>query len=828
MSRYGPDFAFALRWGRREWRSGELRLLFAALVVAVAAVTAVAFLGDRVRLALVQEAQRLIGGDLVISSDTPWPETVIAEARQRGLQTVPVQTFPSMVQAAEGVQLADIKAVGSGYPLRGQLGIRDENGHTRSVDRSPAPGEVWPDERLAAALGLQVGASVQVGRRTLRVGAVLTQEPDRSFNLFALAPRLLMHVDDLADSGLNGFGARVRHRWLIAGAEADAFKRWLEPRLSRGQRLEDLENARPEIRSALDRAQRFLGLASVLTVILAAVATALTTRRYLQRHLDACAILRCLGCTQADVLRLHAWLFVFIALAAAVLGSLAGALAQTVLADGLSRMAGFSLPAPGWTPMLWGGAVAAVLLFGFAFPPLLQLARVPTLRVLRRELGAPAPGLLGAYGLGYAALAALVVLLAGDLRLGALAAAGFTGALLVFWGVARSAVAGLVRLRGGGFGWRQGLASLGRHQASAVLQVVALAIGLMALLLLAVTRGQLLETWQNALPPDAPNRFAINIQPDQRQAVQDWLAGQGIAAELSPMVRARLLAIDGRPVSAASFPEDERAQRLIEREFNLSWRAELPAGNRVSAGQWFGKTASAEASVEAGLAKTLGIALGDELQFTVAGVEKRLRVTSLRELEWGSMQVNFFVIASPGALDDAPASYITSFHLPAARISASTALVRAFPNLTLIDVAALVDQFQAVMGQVAQAVQFVFLFTLAAGGLVLYTALLGAFDERRHEIALLRALGARHRQLRQALLVELAASGALAGLIAGLGASLTGHLIARKVFELDLPLAPGVLLGALVAGALLSTLIGWLALGRLLETPPLQVLRQGG
>ena len=828
MSRYGPDFAFALRWGRREWRSGELRLLFAALVVAVAAVTAVAFLGDRVRLALVQEAQRLIGGDLVISSDTPWPETVIAEARQRGLQTVPVQTFPSMVQAAEGVQLADIKAVGSGYPLRGQLGIRDENGHTRSVDRSPAPGEVWPDERLAAALGVQVGASVQVGRRTLRVGAILTQEPDRSFNLFALAPRLLMHVDDLADSGLNGFGARVRHRWLIAGAEADAFKRWLEPRLSRGQRLEDLENARPEIRSALDRAQRFLGLASVLTVILAAVATALTTRRYLQRHLDACAILRCLGCTQADVLRLHAWLFVFITLAAAVLGSLAGALAQTVLADGLSRMAGFSLPAPGWTPMLWGGAVAAVLLFGFAFPPLLQLARVPTLRVLRRELGAPVPGLLGAYGLGYAALAALVVLLAGDLRLGALAAAGFTGALLVFWGVARGAVAGLVRLRGGGFGWRQGLASLGRHQASAVLQVVALAIGLMALLLLAVTRGQLLDTWQNALPPDAPNRFAINIQPDQRQAVQDWLAGQGITAELSPMVRARLLAIDGRPVSAASFPEDERAQRLIEREFNLSWRAELPAGNRVSAGQWFGRTASAEASVEAGLAKTLGIALGDELQFTVAGVEKRLRVTSLRELEWGSMQVNFFVIASPGALDDAPASYITSFHLPAARISASTALVRAFPNLTLIDVAALVDQFQAVMGQVAQAVQFVFLFTLAAGGLVLYTALLGAFDERRHEIALLRALGARHLQLRQALLVELAASGALAGLIAGLGASLTGHLIARKVFELDLPLAPGVLLGALVAGALLSTLIGWLALGRLLETPPLQVLRQGG
>jgi putative ABC transport system permease protein len=487
------------------------------------------------------------------------------------------------------------------------------------------------------------------------------------------------------------------------------------------------------------------------------------------------------------------------------------------------------LPAAGWLPVAEGAAVAAVLLFGFAFPPLLQLSKVPTLRVLRRELGPPRPSLLGGYALGVIALAGLMLLVSGDLRLGAYAIAGFAGALAAFWLVARLCLRVAAGLRRGGFGWRQGLANLERHAPANTLQIVALALGLMAMLLLTVTRSELLDAWQKATPADAPNRFIINIQPDQRQAVADLFAAAGIGAELSPMVRGRLMQIGGHPVSAASYPEDERAQRLIEREFNLSWRAGPPPGNRITAGRWFAPDDAGKglASVEEGLAKTLGINLNDELLFVIAGQETRVRVSSLRKLDWDSMRVNFFVLTPPGVLDDAPASYITSFHLADHQVALGQTLVARFPNLTLIDVGAILSQIQAIMGQVARAVEFIFLFTLLAGAVVLVSALLTAFDERRYELSVMRALGASRGQLRQSLLAELAFVGAIAGLIAAVGASLLGRLLARNVFQLDLPPNLWVFPLATLVGVTLAVGIGWLAVRQLLATPPLLALRAG-
>lgn len=812
----------------RELRSGELRLLFVALLIAVAAVTAVGFVAERFRLALDREARQLIGGDLVLVADRPWPDAVLAEARGRALQAVPVLSFPSMVQGVSNFQLADIKAVGSAYPLYGKLSVMQAPGQAgQPVGQGPSPGSVWLDERLAAALQAVPGDWIGLGRSRLRVAAILTQEPDRSFNLLSLAPRLLMHIDDVAASGLVQFGSRVTYRWLLGGdpAAVEGFRGWLEKRLERGQRFEDGQNARPEIRSAMDRAQAFLGLATLLTVILSAVATALAARRYLQRHLDACAVMRCLGCSQGALLGLHALLFAMLAAAAWLLGSLLGLVTHAALLAWLARLVPLTLPWPGYQALAQGAAVAFVLLFGFAFPPLLQLSRVPTLRVLRRELGAPAGSAVLASLIGYLALAGLVFAVAGERRLGTLAVAGFSVALLLFWGLARGAIFLLTRWRGTGFGGRQGLASLSRHRSAAVVQIVALAVGLMALMLLTATRGQLLEAWQKSVPPDAPNRFVINIQPEQRQAVQAWLAEGGIHAELSPMVRARLQAIGGRTVSAASYPDDQRAQRLIEREFNLSWRADLPPGNKLTAGTWFVPGQPAQASVEAGLAETLGIRVGDTLVFSVAGQEKTVTVSNLRKLAWDSMQVNFFVLTAPGVIDDAPASYITSFHLPADRAELGRALLERYPGLTMIDVGDLLRQFQSVVTQVVGAVQFIFLFALAAGSVVLYAALLGALDERRHELALLRALGARRRQLLQALLVELAATGAIAGAIAGLGAWAIGLGIARRVFDLSLPFDAFAVGLAALLGAVLSAGVGWLALGRLLRTPPMRVLR---
>ena len=817
----------------REFRSGELRLLFAALLIAVAAVTAVGFFADRVRLALEREAQQMMGGDLVLTADHPWSPAFLQEARVRGLQIAETLSFPSMVMGGAQPQLADVKAVSSGYPLRGKLSAASVAGEPgRPVEAGPQAGTVWLDERLSGALQIEAGGQVSVGQKTLPVAAILTLEPDRGVNFFALAPRLMMHLDDVAGSGLVQTGSRVTYRLLLAGepATVKAYRAWLEGRLQRGELVEDSANARPEIRGALDRAQRFLGLATLLTAILSAVAAALAARRYMQRHLDACALMRCLGVTQGGLLRLHAAIFLFLGVMAAFAGCWLGFAAHYVLIGWLAKLLALQLPLPGWLPLVQGAVVAFVLLFGFAFPPLMQLASVPTLRVFRRELGAPRMTLLGGYFLGVLMLAGLILWVAGDLRLGAMAAAGFALAALVFWGLARLAVALAAGVKNyGGFGWRQGIANLARHRSSSTLQIAALAIGLMAMLLLTVTRAELLDAWQKAAPPDAPNRFVINIQPEQRVAIAGILADAGIAAELSPMVRGRLSRIGGHNVSAADFPEDERAQRLVEREFNLSWRAELPAGNHISSGEWF---AAAEAgqgltSVEEGLAKTLGIKLGDTLVFTIAGKETEVKVSSLRKLDWGSMRVNFFVLMPPRVIDNAPASYITSFYLPPAKSGLGRQLLSRFSNLTMIDVGALLQQVQTVMDQVSSAVQFIFVFTLLAGGVVLYSALMTAFDERRYELSLMRALGARRQQLRQALLAELLVVGAIAGLIAALGAALLGQVLARQVFQIELPLNPWLPAVAVMLGATLAIGIGWLAIRQLLNTPPLAALRAG-
>ena len=836
---------FAWRMLRRDAGAGELRLLAAALVVAVAALTAVGFFTDRVRQSLDRQANQLLGADLLLSADRAWPANLSAAAERLGLRVATTQTFPSMVSAGEGearrVQLGEIKAVSAGYPLRGVLRIRAQqaaNGMPvgdEVAEGIPATGTVWLEERAAAALGVRVGDSVAVGRTSLIVEAILTQEPDRGVNFFSVAPRVMIRLDDLQASGLIGPGSRVVHRLLVAGdaAQVKRFHAEVQAKLTPGQRIEDVDNARPEIRTALERAQRFLGIAAVLTVVLAAVAVALAARRYMQRHLDACAVMRCLGATQALLMRTHLLQFLILGLAASALGCLFGYLAHHVLHAWLAELLANPLPAPGWIPAFQGLAAGMLLLFGFAVPPLVQLQRVSTLRVLRREFDGgrvSAWRYLLAYALGFVVLVGMMFWVAGDSRLGVYLVAGFSAALLAFLLLARLTIRLVATLRGGSgaVGWRFGLASLERHALASVVQIVALALAFMALLLLTATRNDLLEAWRRAVPVDAPNRFVINIQPEQLSGVRQRFADAGLTAEFSPMVRGRLSQVNARDVGAGDYTDD-RAKRLIDREFNLSFRAELPDGNRVTQGRWFaaGEDAAPVASVEEGLAKTLGLKLGDRLQFTIAGEAVEVRIVGLRKLNWDSMRVNFFVLTPPGVLEQYPASWITSIHLPPGREAFVNELVAAYPNLTVVDIAVIVAQLQTILDQVARAVQFVFMFTLLAGVIVLYSALASAAEERRYELAVLRALGATQAQLRRALCVELAAVGASAGLIAGLGALVVGQVVARRVFQFEvavdyaLPVVAVMSASALVVGA------GWFAARRLLRTPPLESLRRG-
>ncbi len=581
---------------------------------------------------------------------------------------------------------------------------------------------------------------------------------------------------------------------------------------------------------ALDQAQRFLRLAALLAVILAAVAVGLSSRRFMQRHLDGCAVMRCLGAGQAQVLRLFVGEFLLFGLIAALAGSALGWLTQFVLAGILAEVVATSLPTPSLLPLAHGVAVGLVLLVGFALPQLLRLGAVPTLRVLRRELGGVEPVSGAAWLAGAAALLAIIFWIAADLRLGLMVAGGFGVALGVFALAARLVLGLAARLRAGGpaGGWRYGLAALGRRMGGSVIQATALGVGLTALLLLTLIRSDLLDTWRQTAPPDAPNRFVINIQPDQQEGVRGVFRAAGMAEpELLPMIRGRMTTINGQAVDPEAF-EDRRTRRLAEREFNLSYGSRLSGGNQVVAGQWHGEAQTPQFSVEEGLARTFSLKLGDVVAFEIAGQTVEAPITSVRKLDWDSMRVNFFFIASPGVLDGHPASLITSFHLPPEQHALTARLVGEFPNLSVIDIAAVLAQVQAMMDKLVLVVQFVFGFSLAAGLVVLYAALQATHDEREYELAMLRTLGARNRQVRHALLAEFLVLGAVAGVLAGIGASAIGWVLADQVFRMDylpglLPVASGALLGAL--GVLAG---GWLGVRRLLARPPLASLRALG
>lgn len=823
--------SLALRFLRRDVAAGEMRVLMAALVVAVASVTAVGFFTDRIRQALELQANELLGADLVISAAEPpqagWQE----KARAAELAYAETAEFPSMVSAQGRFELASIKAASEGYPLRGALRVSQALfGADNAANAIPEPGTVWLESRILAALNVQVGDRVTLGATEFTVSAVLVSEPARAAgSLFNVAPRLLMRLQDLPRTGLISSGSRVRYSALFAGPapRVAAFREALAPTLAAGQRVQGIDDARPEVRNALDRAARFLGLAALSSVILAAVAVAMATRRFAARHLDGCAILRCLGASQSTIVTLFLTEVAIVGTAGALLGVLLGYAGQFVLVSLLAAVTNTALPAPSGWPGVLGLLTGWVVLIGFAAPPLLRLKNVPTLRVLRRDLGGLPGSSVIAGMLGLLVTSVLVVVQAGDIKLGVLTLAGAALTVAVLAAVAWLLVRVVRRAAGlGGVAWRFGIANLVRRAQGSVAQIVAFGLGLMALLLLSIVRADLLSDWLDKLPPDTPNRFLINIQPDQVAPLQRFLTERlGADTPLYPMVRGRLVAMAGKEITPDAF-SDERAQRLVEREFNLSWAQTIQADNTIVAGAWWENSLPGpQFSMEEGIAKDLGVKLGDTLRFRIAGSDIEAPVTSLRKVDWDSFHVNFFVIAPPGVLDAFPSTFIASFYLPEERASALTELLRAFPNVTVIDVAAVMNQVRNIIGRVAQAVQYVFLFTLLAGLMVLYAAIQSTLDERRREAAVLRTLGARRAQVWQGLMIEFGALGLLAGAVAALAASAVGYVLAEQVFELPYRVNPALWIAGLIGGGLVVGCAGMLGTRRILDQPPLVTLR---
>jgi len=833
----------AARMLSRDWRAGELTVLVAALVLAVASVGTVAFFADRVKTALTRQANLLLGADLMISGDRPLPPAFAEEAVQRGLAVTPGIKFNSMVQraaaAAEGggAVLADVKAVAPGYPLRSAILLADPvRVDGVAATGIPARGEAWPDLRLAQRLGVKPGDRLAVGEATLTVGAIVQQEPEVASGLLAIGPRLLVNLDDVPATNLLQPGNRATHRLLVADraevGAVDAYTIWAQGKLKPGQRLENVRDLRPEVRQTLERAEKFLGLAALVAVILAAVAVALAASRYLRRHLDTAAMLRCLGAPKRQTLALFVLQFGALGVLASAAGIVLALGGQQLLVMLLGTITTADLPMPGIVPALGAFGTGLLLLFGFALPPLVALAGAPPLRVLRRDLPRPRPGGIVAYLLGAGVIALLIGWRAQDVKTGAIMVGGMVGLLAAAALSAWALIAVLKHLPQRGVTWRFGLANLRRRPLASSLQIGALALGLMALLLLTVVRGDLLSNWRASLPPDAPNQFLINVLPEQVDGVRALIAREtGADAPLYPMIRGRLVTVNGMPLDPARFT-DERARRLAEREFNLSWTADLPKSNRVVAGQWWGdaRGPAAGVSMEDGIAESLGLKLGDTIAYDVAGTPVSAKITSLRKVDWDSFRPNFFALFPPGVLEPLPRTYLGAVRVPENARAGGwlSALVQHYPNVLAIDVGEIIRQVQSIIEQVAKAVEFVFLFTLLGGLLVLQAAIAATQDERRFDAAILRTLGASQNQLTAAQAAEFLVLGSLSGLLGAAGATAVGYFLSDRVFQIPFAANPMVWVYGLAGGAICVTLAGWLGTRGTMRHPPLEVIRQLG
>ncbi len=828
---------FQLAWTQTLslWRAGALRVLVFALVLAVSAITAVGFFTERVESALSQQGALLLGGDLAVLADHEIPAAFLDNAQKLGLATVKTYEFPSMVVAGDNSQLVEIKAVEPSFPLRGDLtlGATIEDAG-KVVKAAPGNGEVWVEPRLANALHLAVGEQVTVGEKNLVVAAILLREPSRGGDMFSFAPRLMMNAEDLAATKLIQYGSRVKYQLLLSGdfKKIQQFHKQMKPELARGERIEDLRNARPEIKSALDKAEQFLGLSAMVSVILAMAAMLLSSMPYIKQSLDMFALMRCFGAVQNTVLQVLAIQTLLIAFFSALLGIVVGYIVQMGLAKFAGSLFLEALPAASLFPIAIGIIASLVMMLAVVLPHAWQARKLSAMNILRRETLVLPISALAKYLPAALVMTAMVLWQAQDIKIAlstilAMLALCLIVFVFAYWLVYLAKA--LIRLSPHNqtlSTMMVGVQGLKTRLALSTVQTIGFSMGLMVLMLLALIRGDLVNNWQASLPADAPNRFVINIQPQQIDDIKQFFTEQKIKdTSVFPMVKGRLVKINDAVIKSTQW-EEERARRLAEREFNLSWSDVMQSDNKLVAGRWWKQDEQGKPylSLEQGLAKTLGIQLGDKLTFDVAGTPLALTVTSLRKVEWDTMRVNFFAVTPHGVLEDFPASYISSFHLPLGADLSLNQLVKQFPNLTVIDVAALMKQVRGIMQKMSSAVEYVFAFSLVTGVAVLYAALVATRDERIAEATLMRVFGASRRQVSIAYFTEFALIGLIAALVATMAANILAYYISTDVLDIPFQFNLKLAIIALTIATTTIPLAAWLGLRGFLNVPPRQLL----
>ena len=823
---------FALRGLVRDLRGGELSVLVAAIIVAVTAITAVGFFTDRVGRAIRQQAGAAMAADLVIRSPAPLSGEFIDDARNLGLATAEAVSFATVVLTEnDQSSLATIEGVTAGFPLRGEIKTSEQMfGKTVTTREVPAMGEAWAEPGLLGKLGVEVGTKVEVGTRQLTITRVLEYQPDQNPGFANLAPSLLVNIAEVAEMDVLRPGSRATFRQLFAGDEdaLELLRERVKPKLGSDAVIRDQKDAGEQINNAIDRAQSFLSLASLVTIVLAAVATAMAARLYALRHLDTIALIKSIGGTQGFVERVSIIQLLVIVLGTTVIGSSIGFAAQEVLAQLSIGLLDVALPAPRALPAWLGALTAATIVLGFALPHMWALRRTPPIRVLRRDLPPPALATWVTYGLAVGALAGMIFAIVQNLKLVSFILGGLA-ILAVVAGAAGFALVRLVsRFRGAaGVSWRYGLANISRRGGESVVQIVGFGLGLMVLLLLTVVRTDLLGEWRRSIPTDAPNYFLINIDPPTWESMRTFIESEiGSKPQALPFLRGRLAAINGKPVQDMKV-ENPQGMNFMRREQNLTWVAELPETNKIKEGKWWGADYKGEAqiSLDEDVTRSVGIKLGDTLTFNIGGEELTAPVTSIRTIEWDSFAPNFYLMLSPGVAEELPQTYIASFYVPPERRLLLNRLVRTYPGVTVFDLEAILTQVRLVIDRASQSVQYVFLFTLLAGVMVLLAAVQVTRDERRFESAILHALGAGRRQILNGVAVEFTTLGALAGVLAAFGATAIGLVLAERVFKLGFTVSPILWPAGLLLGGLIVGLTGVAATRKAVNEPPVTVLR---
>ncbi len=824
-------FHYALRTFGRELRSGEVVVLLAAVALAVAALTAVGFLTDRISTAVTRQANEILAADLRLQTPDPVPAAWHDIAAEHGLRSAETQTFPSVVFADDLSSLATIKGVSEGYPLRGEVRVADRLfGEQRTAAGLPPSGTVWADGALMARLGVNVGDTVSVGEADMTINAVLTYRPDQSIGFSSLAPSLLINTLDLPATALINEGSRVSYALLVAGLDqsVEEFYETIEPLLTDSVRSRNRAEGSDRAANAADRAQRFLSLTAVISLLLSAVAIAMSARRFAHRRMDTVALMKSLGSSQRFVISAASVQLVLLGILGIIIGSIVGFVVEMGVTRMLADVIQGDLPPVGFGPVVLAGGSALILLIGFALPSLFQLRDTPPLRVLRHDEMPPPPSRLFVVGTSLTAITLMLYQAIGD----GLLLAIVLGGMLIVSGALYIAGRGLVylmgRSRGGvGIAWRYGLANVARRGRDSAVQVVAFGLGMTVMLLLTFVRTDLLEGWQQTLDENAPNHFLINIQSAERESITNIFAANGASApEYVPMVRARMQTINDEDVKTREYPHED-GKWMANREQNLSWADEVGSSNKIASGEWWPADYDGEplVSLEDDAAEEMGVVIGDRLSFLVAGQQIEARLSSTRTVNWDSFKPNFFMVMSPGALDDFPATFISGTRVPQENKSALIELVRIHPTVSIIDIDAILQQITGILDKVSLAVQAVFVFTLAAGIAVLFAAVQSTIDERRFESAMLRALGVRRRTVLSGVLTEFAALGFAAGLLAAAGASALAAIVAINLFDLEYSFNPLLWAAGLTGSIALVCASGFIAARGAINAPPIEVLR---